>query len=345
MDTNETNIPLPPSTATQTFLNMQQSLDKLPISKSSTLAVGTQYRIPFEFVVTAEIPHNVCRHPHRHEQVHWEHYQLPPSIGSRSKCQIAKHLEAESFSILYSVCFRVLKNSRKTGIARTTAEWTQPVHIGSSRKERPPLFLPESSKYYCLEKSKAVIGGWCRRLGTLSINTAEPASILSHSPATTATMNLQYDTGTGSPLPDIQYIHSKLNVFTLCTLESWTDFPDLMDPSAYPWHHHCGTRMVPLQPHPLESVKWKLSPPDNYKPTNGLTRYTASISVPIILPGHPEYLPTFFSCLVARTYSVQMSLWYSVEGQWAKASKISHCPCTNMLIYRILSRDRDRRRC
>lgn len=323
MNTNETNIPLPPSTATQTFLHMQQPLDKLPLSKSSTMAIETQYRIPFEFVVPAEIPHNVCHHPHRHEQVYWGHYQLPPSIGSHSECQLPESLASEAVKITYSLCFWILKNSPKTGTVRTIAEWTQPVYIRPLRRERPPLLLPESSNYYCLEKGKAVVGGWCRQLGTLTINTAEPAAILSNSPVTVVTMNLQYDAVTGSPLPKIQSIYSKLNCLTFSTPESWTDFPDLMDPSTYPWHHRCDTRMVPIKPHQLGSVRWELCSPDEHEQTNEFTRYTASISVRIVLPEHTTYCPTFFSCLVARSYSVQLSLWYPVEGQWTKASKIT----------------------
>lgn len=331
MDTNETNIPLPPSAASQTFLRMQQPLTELPCSKSASLKIGSTYILPFEFVVPPEIPHNVCRHSHRHEQVHWEHCQLPPSMGQRSirqlKDSVADDMAPEGIDIMYSICLRVFESYHKTGIIRTITEWTHPVHIRSSRKERAPLLISQESRYYCLSKEKKVIGGWCpRALGTLSVKTAQPVAIQSHRqsglPATMITANLQYTTTAGSSPPELQSIHPRLDILTFSSLEPWPDFPDLIDSSICPYHNGLNVRTVPLQPCQLGPIKWQTSVSEKDLKEEPTT-YTASVQIPVIFPDKTAYNPTCFSCLIARTYSVKLSFLYRVEGQWGKASKIT----------------------
>lgn len=324
MDTNETNIPLPPSAASQTFLRMQQPLTELPFWKSAKLEIGSSYLLPFEFIVPAEIPHNVCRHSHRHEQVHWEHCQLAPSMGQQSirqlKDQSVDGMAPEGIDIMYSICLRVFESCHKTGTIRTIAEWTRPVHIRPSRKERAPLLIPQDSRYYCLGKEKKVIGGWCpRALGTLSVKAAQPAAIQWHPssgiPATKITANLQYTTTAQSPPPELQSIHPRLDILTFFSLEPWPDFPDLIDSSLCPYHNGLNVRTVSLQPCQLGPLEWQTF---NSKES---TTYTASVQVPVIFPNEMAYIPTFVSCLVARTYSVKLSFLYRVEGQWSRTSK------------------------
>lgn len=330
MDTNETNIPIPPSKASQTFLRIEQPLAELPYLKSASLKIGTEYLLPFEFVVPLEIPHNACRHSHRHEQVHWEHCQLPPSMGLQSiqhlKDQIMDDMALEGIDITYLICFRVLDSCRKTGLARTVAEWKHPVHISSTRKERAPLLIPQESRHYCSSKEKKVIGGWRpRELGTLSVKTAQPAAIQSHQqsdiPSTMITANLQYTTTVGLAPPKLLSIQSRLDVLTFSSLEPWADFPDLIDSSICPYHNGSHMRTVSLQSCQPGATKWQMSFSEKDIREESTT-YTASLQVPVIFPEDaPPHLPTFFSCLVARTYSVRLSLLYHVQGQWSKTSK------------------------
>lgn len=311
---------------------MKHPLDEFPWPKSPTLEIGNTYQLPFEFVVPSEIPHQVCRHLHRHEQVHWEHCQLPPSIGSHPRQSQLKHkilddLAPETLNIRYRVRFQVFETSNKTGITRAIGEWTQPVHILPSRNERAPLLVPVRSKHYCLSKQKRSWGLYRRQLGTLSVKAEQPPAIQVRSkrdaPATMITMNLQYTTISGSP-PALKSIHPRLNILNFCAQEPWPDFPNVIDSELCPWHHVCDPRAVPLQACPLESVKWQIYPSDNIvEHQKGYTTHAASLQVPIILPRHLVYPPTIFSCLVGRAYSVKLSLSYCVKEQWIKTSKIT----------------------
>jgi len=328
MDINATNIPIPPSTASKTFLRMQQPLAKLTCSKSTSLEIGSTYLLPFEFVVPPEIPHNACRHLHRHEQIHSEHCQLPPSMDQRSfrqlKDRIVDYMAPEGIEITYLICLWVFESCRKTGIIRTIAEWRCPVHIHSLRKERAPLLIPRKSQFYRLSNEKKIIGGWCpQALGTLSIKTAQPAAIQSHLqsglPATTITASLQYTTTAQITPPELQSIHPRLYILTFSSLEPWPDFPDLIDSSICPYHNVLNVRTVSLPSCQLGSIKWQTE-----KDLRGESiAHTASVQVPVVFPEDaPAHLPTFFSCLVARTYSVKLSFTYRVEGQWSRTSTI-----------------------
>jgi hypothetical protein len=47
---------------------------------------------------------------------------------------------------------------------------------------------------------------------------------------------------------------------------------------------------------------------------SGDTYYTASVVIPISLPKNKTFVPTFHSCLISRTYSLDLSLTYHTPG-------------------------------
>jgi hypothetical protein len=47
---------------------------------------------------------------------------------------------------------------------------------------------------------------------------------------------------------------------------------------------------------------------------SGDTYYTASVVIPISLPNNKTFVPTFHTCLISRTYSLDLSLTYHTPG-------------------------------
>jgi len=307
-ESEETNIPLPPSTASQTFLRMEQPLSELSYSKSASLEIGTTYLLPFEFVMPTKIPQNVCRHSYRHKQVHSEHCQLPPSMDQRSiwqfKDQIVDYLAPDGINITYSICLRVFESCHKTGIIRTVAEWRHPVHTRSSQKERAPLLTPGESRYYCLNREKKLIGGWRpRALGTFFVKAAQPAAIQSHResglPATAIAVNLQYTTAAQITSQELQSIHPRLDILTFSSLEPWPDFPNAIDSSICPYHNGLNIRTVPLQPSQFGPINWQTSVLEKDLSEDSTT-YTASLQIPVIFPDDTDISRPFFPVLCAN---------------------------------------------
>lgn len=53
--------------------------------------------------------------------------------------------------------------------------------------------------------------------------------------------------------------------------------------------------------------------------------YTTSIIIPITIPNSKIFVPTFHSCLVSRTYSLDLSLTYHTAGMKILKPTISLC--------------------
>lgn len=322
VDTNETNIPLPQTTASRMFLRMDQPLYDMACQKSKALQIGTEYRLPFEFVVPAELLPYACQKHHRHEKVHWEHLQLPPSLRKSSQRydEQTEDMTTRAIAIQYHVRFKILERSQKHGRLLTIGDWAQPVHIRSPRLERAPLLVLQNSKFYCLSQQKHITRGLCRRrLGLLSAQTTTQLSIDQGeiSAVRPIKINLKYNTTARSPLPKLSRIQPELNALTSFGLTPWSDFPDLTEPSTWDRHNDYREHTICLKPATLAFLHWRRDP--------GVrdTEYTATLEMPITFPSHLPSIPTFYSCLAARTYSLRISLCFVVEEQRSKTSTVS----------------------
>ncbi|KAE8377032.1 hypothetical protein BDV26DRAFT_305170 [Aspergillus bertholletiae] len=333
VDTNDTNIPLPQTTASKTFLQMDQPLYDMSCQKVGMLQIGTEYRLPFEFVVPAELLPHVCQRHHRHEQLQWEHLQLPPSFGKRSQAydEQTEDMTAGAIAIQYHVRFSIMKKSQKDGRVTIVGDWTQLVHIRSPRLERPPVLIPENSTFYCLSQEAYIIKGLCRRrLGLLSAQTSAQLSVDQRdlSAVRPIRINLKYNTTAGSPLPTISCIQAELSALTSFGLTPWSDFPDLTEPATWDRYNECHEHNVPLKIAGPAFLHWRRANPGARGNTHQAfpvadTGYTTTLEAPITFPSRLPSTPTFYSCLVARTYSLRMSLRFEVEEQQSRTSTIS----------------------
>lgn len=106
-------------------------MDKAPWTGS--FQAWTEYQLPFEFVAPSEIiPHNISRHPYRHEKICLERYQLPPSLGPNSRRLLRdKSLDDLAPFILFGC--ECSGNVTSTVGIEPIAECTHPVHIYRAR--------------------------------------------------------------------------------------------------------------------------------------------------------------------------------------------------------------------
>ena len=310
---------------------MEQPLYDVLGQKAGTLQIGTEYRLPFEFVVPEELLPYVCQKHHRHEQVHWEHLRLPPSFGKSSQTydERIENMTTRAIAIQYHVRFNILESSQKHGMLSTVGDWTQPVYIRSPRLERAPLLVHENSKFYCLSQQKHITKGLCRRrLGLLSAQTTTQLSIDQRevSAVLPIKINLKYNSTAGSQLPKLSRIQPELNVRTSFGLTPWSDFPDLTEPSTWDKHNDYHEHTICLKTATPAFLHWRRDPGIRGNTRHALpatdTVYTATLEVPITFSSHLPSTPTFYSCLAARTYSLRISLCFRVEEQWSKTSTV-----------------------
>lgn len=183
-----------------------------------------------------------------------------------------------------------------------------------------------------------------------------------HDPATTATVNLRFDPVDESQLPPrLGTLSSKLKANTWYATEPWADAPARS--ASLAWSHDRGVyvQTVSLATRCVASAQWtkhsgnspapspsssaacsrrgsvqsncsdasNLSSSSHYTPHPasasyaGKTYYTTSIIVPVTLPKTKSFVPTFHSCLSARTYALDFCLSYHTPNTSLTAPNVS----------------------
>lgn len=179
---------------------------------------------------------------------------------------------------------------------------------------------------------------------------------------TTATVHLRFDpVDEMQQPPRLGTLWSKLKVNTWYATEPWADTPSKTANLA--WSHDKGmyAQTVCLATRCVASASWKkhtghtpqtspcpstapsrrgsiqsdcsdasdASTSSHYNPYTatasyaGKTYYTASLIVPVTLPKTRAFVPTFHSCLSARTYALDMCLSYHTPSTSLTAPQIS----------------------
>ncbi|PYH65707.1 uncharacterized protein BO88DRAFT_470840 [Aspergillus vadensis CBS 113365] len=194
IDRTENAVPLPPYTACQTFLRIEQPLVLKSSTDSGLLQGGLRHEIPFGFTVPPRIRGSVQE----------EHSLLPPSIGQDD-------ITPSEISVEYNIKLSLTRGINRDGMP-AVAEWAFPLFIRSPRIEEAPLLVPEDSKHYCLSKEKFVSKSPISfsRIGALLARTAQPAAIqqakamVSYLP-----VNLQFQAISRPHLPQLSSIISR----------------------------------------------------------------------------------------------------------------------------------------
>ncbi|CAG8197933.1 unnamed protein product [Penicillium olsonii] len=322
----------------QMFLKLRQPIEDDEYPTPRVLEGGRSYQFPFTFVVPDRLLPQVCSHTKLNDHVGRSHTMLPPSLGDPMLGSDGKTLIDDLAPDMSQVAYIVrasLHQKRHEGqAAKSIAGVAKKVRIIPVVEEEPPVEISEASSF-CLRKEKTVKRGTLRStLGRLVAGTAQPKPIQllppscepSDTVSTVTTVNLRFDPVGNEAPPPLGTMTSKLRSSTFYSASPWEDFP-------------CGTGMpfssvgrglyseaVPLSTMCVASAQWtkhssdsrrdsatSTSSSDSTGPSStfaGETYYTASIVIPITLPKNKTFVPTFHSCLISRTYSLELSLTY-----------------------------------
>lgn len=335
------------ASAAQTFLKLHQPLDDPLYPHPRVTETGRTYRFPFTFVIPEHLLPQACSHEQKNSQVQLAHLIPPPSLGDPMLSGHGKLLlddmSPEMSKISYIIRARVLKDSPVGQGKRAIADAAKKVRIIPRSEEHPPLDVSECNQGYCLRKEKDVQRGLFRgKLGRLVMEAAQPKALQlpppqaeSPGPITTmARVNLRFDpVNNDQQPPELGTMWSKIKASTFFGTTPWQDFP-----SRSPALVHCTAKGVyseniSLSSRCVVSAQWQkhesqsesdlarrdslysassiesaTAPSASYA---GKKFYTSSILVPITLPtGNKAFVPTFHSCLVSRTYLLDLCISY-----------------------------------
>ena len=238
-----------------------------------------------------------------------------------------------SYRIRTSLTRRPLsdKNARETMMAVA-----KKVRIIPVVEEEPPLVVNNDGDDFCMQNVKNIRTGITRtKRGSIMATASQPSPLQlcppgSQSPSnvcTTATVHLRFDPIGDEPPPKLGSLCSKLSVSTFYTITPWADFPSPSYVDTLGRHHYTTT--VSLSSLCVSSTTWTkhsgvrmsgqstsvdLTPTEPFASTSVTedrgTYFTSAIIVPITLPSTKAFVPTFHSCLISRTYALDLSISY-----------------------------------
>ncbi|KAI9892693.1 MAG: hypothetical protein M1814_001113 [Vezdaea aestivalis] len=343
-------------TAYHRFLKLTQPIDEADLPQPRVAEAGRTHRFPFTFVVPGQLLPHACTHKFRNNQVHDAHLQLPPSMGDQTVSGNGSALDdlAPAMSkIHYVIRVHVSKELDQTDKTVTLLETTRKVRIMPTSDEAPPLSIDAKTEDYVLRKEKGLKKGVFKgKLGRLSIEAAQPtslrlapSSVAAPAPTTTvATVNLRFDPADEQAQPPkLQQLTSKLHAITYFGARPMNDFPSRAATIYDSAQGHYETS-VSLSARCVEKAEWTRHAPDNERRDSayssmsssssdfhsapsksyiGKSYYTAQVIVPITLPKNRAWIPTFHSCLVARIYTLDLTLSTSSTSPSPSALKLT----------------------
>ncbi|KAJ5174272.1 uncharacterized protein N7482_000149 [Penicillium canariense] len=333
------------------FLKLRQPIEESEYPFPRILEAGRSYDFPFTFVVPDRLLPQVCTHARTNVHIHHAHTMLPPTLGDPMIAGNGKTLlddmVPDMSQISYIVRAAVLKRSRTDSHnLKTLANLAKKVRIIPTVEEEPPINVVDHP-VYCTRKEKNVKRGFLRgKLGRLLASAPQPKPIRllppscesSDTVSTMTTVQLRFDPVDDEQPPRLGSMTSKIKASTFYSAGPWDDFPSQSSTAAFSQTGRgLFTESVPLSNMCVGSAKWvkhsastECERRDSLQSTtsddstvssasfSGDTYYTASVVVPISLPSNKTFVPTFHSCLMSRTYSLELSLTY-------------HTPSTNVL--------------
>ncbi|PLB41034.1 arrestin (or S-antigen), N-terminal domain protein [Aspergillus candidus] len=338
--------------AYQTFLRLRQPIDDTLYPTPRVFEPGRTYQFPFTFVVPDRLLPHACSHHKTNQHVGRSHTMVPPSLGDPMLASDGKSLlddlSPEMCRVSYVI--RVVVNRRSNSSrndTKTLVSAGKKVRVVPVIDEEPPLNFTDQDSVYCTRREKDVKRGLMRsKLGRLVVTASQPKPVRLSPPngadsdivSTAATVHLRFDP-VGSELPPrLGTVWSRLRASTFYSAEPWADYPSAS--SALLWTQvgrGIYSETAPLSKLCVASAQWTKHSAVTFDRCDSLqstssedslaasstsparqTYYTASVVIPITLPTSKAFVPTFHSCLISRTYTLELSISY-------------HTPCANLV--------------
>lgn len=301
----------------QTFLDMSMPSDSLP--QHECIKAGEGHAVPFDFRVPEQLTIGVCRHDDVDPSLAEQHHQLPPTLGNDSH-----DMTPDLTSIEYFIEAKVSGHYASTPEKQIILQKRLPVRVLPTYHEEAPLdvqagdvsFKPAAqilTSPFPLRSAKGELRASAHQPPAIMLN---PDNFETSTSSTTIDLTFTPYCDKARP-PPLKRVCGKVisnTYFGPRMISDWPDRGSGPDDRASPLiNYTVGTSLLNERDVVVDWVKedTTLNPEscsDSDRPT---TRYVARVKVPFTLP-HSEkrrFLPTFHSCMVSRTYSLQLCLF------------------------------------
>lgn len=343
------------TTAVHNFLRLTMPIRESEYPHPRIAEAGITYTFPYNFVIPDQLLPRSCTHECRADHVHQAHLQLPPSMGDREVSM--KHDMAPDMSkVQYSINAKVVRNREQDGREVVLVEGRRKIHVVPAQSDQPPMSIGADDGDYVLSKTKPLKKGmFSGKLGKITVSAAQTGALMlpspsssSDTPATTmATINLRFDPHDPScEPPRLGGLNTKIKISTFFAVRAEKTLPTRSSMvSQFETTRGVYETSINLSSRCVESVAWTKRTA-NLKRKNSAssssssefsdtvitpepsgTYYAATVLVPITLPSHKTWVPTFHSCISSRIYQLDLSLKIHTPGTGVPASTVSlHLP-------------------
>ncbi|GAB7351674.1 hypothetical protein MBLNU459_g2271t1 [Dothideomycetes sp. NU459] len=328
------------TSAKHQFLKLAQPMPESAYPQPRVFEAGRTYDFPFIFVVPRHLLPRICNHGVAHDSVRDCHVQLLPSLGGDSTID---DIAPEMANVRYQITARVLAASEYSSEQQNLAHKAKTVRILPAFDEQPPVNIEDPESEFIMRREKTIKKGLFKgKLGSLIAEAAQPKSIrLPSDYAETntgangmATIKLRFDPADAKcPPPRLGSLSSKLKICTWYASRARPCLPSKRN-VMYDMHQGMHGETASLSSRCMGSVEWKFNKHEGIsisrrdsglssssfehtapsKDYRGEGFYTAEILVPLTLPSKKFLIPTFHSCLISRTYGLDLSLGIHTSG-------------------------------
>lgn len=255
--------------------------------------------------------------------------------------------------VSYAVRATISERPRdSTTASELLCDISKPVRVVPSvSAKKQPEDGEDGQAHYLFKQIHTPSGLTRRKTGQMQVAVEQPRPIriLSLGAGSTKTsttaieLHLRFDPATNEPPPRFHHVRSKLKAIThYCTVPG-KDLPSLGEVESYETDREAYFTAISLSSRNVSSLEWAKLPSfdsvvgkgvndgseyasDSESTTSTLVDspsqgcYTTSITAPVTLPSVKSLVLSFHSCLVSRSYLVELTLSYSMAHSVCSSS-------------------------
>ncbi|KAG7117638.1 hypothetical protein HYQ45_015799 [Verticillium longisporum] len=330
--------------SSHTFLKLNMPIPASAYPVPRVFEAGHKYSIPFNFVVPHHLTLSACNHPKQSDAVYDQHMRLPASMGAWGKDDMSPQMAR----VEYMVKARVAEMPELGGRPIKVMEDHYHINVLPISPEDPPLNITSEDKGYRLTKAKTLRKNiFTAKQGRIIANAIQPPAIRLGADGRTAsetsvTVNLTFEPTSPEILPpNASHVSAKVHAATWFSAAPISNLPNMGDArhsyAALPQLSYSTS--VSLFSDDLEKTQWQIratnpsrrdsgyssegqpdSNSDSDQPSSRRSSKSAAsgkapvfhetaLHIPVRIPtGRKLFLPTFHSCLISRTYTLQVGV-------------------------------------
>ncbi|GKZ32520.1 hypothetical protein AbraIFM66950_001989 [Aspergillus brasiliensis] len=310
--------------STQTFLRLRQQM-----------RVERPGNVPFSFVLPSALPTELCNHAVSDPLVRYAHTALPPSLGGKAACDTGRKnadiLTPNAVHVRYYIKATLQTCHQNIEPVLSTRREIYIIPTPSSDRPPPAFTLVPSDLDKVTQKEESIIETKIVRNifrqseGRLAIETlqSDPLSMHVHRQRPTETivpLRLRYHPASSGICPRLHRLTTSIRALTSFGLSPSRDFSNrtpTRQSSVY-------VKTLQIATQDLSSTTWEVVPCHTETKTEEKERaYEALVPLSIVLPPEIPFVPTFSSCLVGRSYELEIGVYYQVGRESVFSRRIS----------------------